>query len=1183
MLIVARIALMAQSPITFVRKNTDPSQQYFLYAVADCAETQPTFLYYLTWNTNKQFPGQAFPFANALQYNGIFIFATPADFATTTNPQSLFAALGALSSGISIAWLTNPQLGQNFSFQVLQMPIPTRTDTQASGILSSFALKFANLSIGLGRITDKAPTLTIDSISQSVRIFLATNTTAAFSNSNTTSVLSLSPAGGGTPDFTIPFAIAPDAVAASDLPDPTTASGGTLYFSTPRWTLSTLYTLVNGTLDAYWGGAIRYYFPNLGSYTRLTFPVFDIVMPGNLAAVNFTAQLDFLHPTYAAQSYLLVNDPSQASSVFESPNLGGFSVIGDNISWKAAGNLGYYFTAVNTASQSFYLSPFGRYGLQLPGNQSQTKWMPGLTPSEFMIVQTNAYVELVPNQPAYAPGFNTDGTPTSEEDEPILTNKFLTSWLYLHARDPQGQWSYYSQPQALPVFGNETQAPNAAFSITNGLDVKIGDFPTAPGGEPPVFPIALYRNAFTANSLTPNPGIADLTFSAFEKQILAGTRYNTFITEAESGFGPVFSPSNDTPIAGGRIVASNGFLMDLNTGTGAAAETATAAPAGTAAKLRLARSGADYLSFNANAKGIVDAYLSTALMNNQGFLVINDWQKFPLDPSLTVSGFTFNVQPVTVGTTPIVPIMVFKFSQTQSLKDLINTTAAWTDPAYFLLGGDVSIVQQALQDALKKAQNAQNSPDDPFQYFREVIASDPDWTGMIVFNCPIDGNNMPDDFKMLFAGVDGPLTAHHFGVELNQIGISNGQPDIDKSSLFGVIYYENETTPDAGKTYEFIVGELIVEFRNSTILAFHASAGLMINQLFGRDVILQQEATSNALPNTFFIQGRYQKSGDQGTVSFTSTDRYVFAFNPDQNYVRVLDQYVITGADLVPIGTTDNSDQTQTVQSRFSLDAQLFFAADPIPGKTDVPDIFSYGVEDVAGDKGLPLTGTAFNIRVILDKEGQAIPDSRSTTIDTSGFAVQAEKAAVRPTGLLNAMPFKLAGILQASEGKSLDIKSFGQVVEVSQLQGNVTNSPWYALQFDLPLGTLGSLSEVGASIDSTMYLAWGPNDATPDNDGASLYIQLPEASAGLFGFNLEGIVKTVFGDANLMKVDTDQNETGFVYVLLFNNVAISILGIKLPPKVITDFIVFADPVKGFGSNMAWNVAATQVTAQNSM
>jgi hypothetical protein len=45
-----------------------------------------------------------------------------------------------------------------------------------------------------------------------------------------------------------------------------------------------------------------------------------------------------------------------------------------------------------------------------------------------------------------------------------------------------------------------------------------------------------------------------------------------------------------------------------------------------------------------------------------------------------------------------------------------------------------------------------------------------------------------------------------------------------------------------------------------------------------------------------------------------------------------------------------------------------------------------------------------------------------------------------------------------------------------------------------------------------------------------------------------------VFGDANLMQVKTVANEP---YIILFNNVQLSVFGFKLPPHVLSDLILF--------------------------
>ena len=99
---------------------------------------------------------------------------------------------------------------------------------------------------------------------------------------------------------------------------------------------------------------------------------------------------------------------------------------------------------------------------------------------------------------------------------------------------------------------------------------------------------------------------------------------------------------------------------------------------------------------------------------------------------------------------------------------------------------------------------------------------------------------------------------------------------------------------------------------------------------------------------------------------------------------------------------------------------------------------------------------------------------------------------------------------------------------------------------------------------------------ASPENDGAAIYVQLPQLSGGFKGFDLQGFLKTTFGDANLMAVE--QEDQGTVYVMLFNHVALSIFGLSFPPGIIADFILFSNPSGGAGNetNIAWNLAVTQ-------
>jgi hypothetical protein len=68
----------------------------------------------------------------------------------------------------------------------------------------------------------------------------------------------------------------------------------------------------------------------------------------------------------------------------------------------------------------------------------------------------------------------------------------------------------------------------------------------------------------------------------------------------------------------------------------------------------------------------------------------------------------------------------------------------------------------------------------------------------------------------------------------------------------------------------------------------------------------------------------------------------------------------------------------------------------------------------------------------------------------------------------------------------------------------------------------------------------------------------------------LQGLLKLTFGDANLVRVMYHKGDPPRpVFALLLNNVAVSVLGIKVPPNVVSDLILFSDPENAAHSNLA--------------
>lgn len=991
------------------------------------------------------------------------------------------------------------------------------------------------------------------------------------------------------------------------------------------WDLYSLFEELDNADNAR-GAELRYFSPRGPDYLQLTYPVAPVA---SLASVTnptlmLDAALDPLHPTDGARSRLLfrAGTPASALSAGYARTTAGAPITlipvideepaAELADGRQAGPAGLCFGAappLRGPAHHLYLSPVGSYRILSPSD-GPLKMMCGTSGLEFLQVGEGDIVDFISGQPAMAPGFGTGPSSSGEgrQPEPLLTGPYTTSWITLHPEGPEGR-GYYAQPNTSVSFalGAVPAQAGGTMSLPAAVSAQVwAPGPSAYGdaARSPAFPMALYGAALTRD----RPPTAD-TLSDFESQVLTVVRGAVLReapsatvgpTAADSPPPPVFTDARGKALPGDRTVTPQGLLVELNSGPDRP---------GTWRRLVLARHDGQDLAVNAPSPGgTVDPWLASTLLREQGFLVLNRWDLLPhvgdhpvLERTIQVGGFRFEIAPDPDDPAVADTILVAKRSTTRPLTDLVESTGAWDDRAHFV--GDeaaVSHAQQALRDAIATAE-APAPPGDPFAHFRDVVAKDPGWTGIVVINAPINGSNMPADLQMLLAGIEGRLKAHHVGSEWNRIvRDQDGRPDIAQSSMLGVVHYRGE--PGVGHdtdAYSYQVEQLDVSIVNSRVRSFEAQVGVTINELFGRTVALDHP--DPARPNTISIKGRYQREGEVGTITFSATEDSVFRFNPDGALVRVTDAFRLARASLAPQSSAkDETGGATTIKVRFTFAGSLSFAADPFPGlhTADRMDLFSYGSTDAPGARGLPLANLGLAITAVLDADGARIGPAVITP-DLSAVTAVDDAAGLRRGSLLSRLPFTVDGFVHDPNG--LDTSSLkGRPVNILPLTsvqasipaipgrpgppaegepepfpapaarsiGYTSSQPLYGIRLRLPMGSVGALADVHASLDAAMTLAWGPSTATPDDDGVSLTIQLPELGAGMFGMNLEGLLKTTFGDANLARVDD-------TYVVLFNNVAVSLIGITLPPKVISDFVVFAG---ADGGELGWSLAATQVS-----
>lgn len=956
-----------------------------------------------------------------------------------------------------------------------------------------------------------------------------------------------------------------------------------------------------GLLQQSFGCNLKYFYAaEAGAPRTLTYAFTPPAQPGPISGfIGLNFYLDPIHATDSSRTRIeldlgtdysyQVNAAALRAPYFGTTSGGAITLAPARPASPSSLSPGFAFCLQPPApsspfGQSLYLAPVGTFSVvDIEGSPSDSGlWMPGLFAQEFLELSPSGHVELVSNQPAYAPSFvSAEGGAGAA----ALDATYTTSWVRYPVAAGSTPPGYFGQPSASVIYGARQTDP-----FPRALSAQLADL-----ASPMLFPVAPYGGIFVNPKL--NQDVPAETFAAYEATVLSSARHAQaprlaggprFYAPAarQERFARAFSAQSN-PLSYGTT--PQGFLAGLDEDGGWLSLTLAHSPEDPTQTIGFEGTG--------TPNGNVNPLLATALLADQLFLVISDPKNIGgFKSKLSLGGFNFTLD---VGGSPgdsgpLGTVLIFKYNTSKSLAELAARTDLWSSRDAFV--SDVAGTRAILLDALEQAgiHSTADSPpvaDSPFVFFH-TIATDPEWTGVLALNCAIDGNGMPLDLQILLGGINGQLRAHHLGIQSTPGVPSPTSPGAQSSSLFGVIHYPSSQTPQvppsANDQLSYEIEVLNVVFANSKITQFHVIAGLTANQLFGRAVELTGVSPHYSPANTLSIPGQYQTQGAVGVVTFETEQPFVYSFPVPEGATRVLRQVVFDSASLVPVSKTPLSTGT-AVFARFQLGGAFFFNSEPFP-KTGI-DLFSFG----SGSNGLPFSSLTVDVKFTLDENGVAT--DKSLAFDPSLITVTPLAEAIRKGSLLYSLPLQITAL---NSGTTLQSLASGSTpLHVLELEGHpgeivtpvtpgvaspetapgawpyVTSSPAYALEFDLPLGSLGSLSDVHAGIMARLLLGWGPSPLVPDADAAAVLVQLPQLSAGYGGFNLQGILKTTFGDANLLKVDL---ETGPVYAMFFSNIKLSLLGFSFPPGYLINFVLFAgtpaQPGPTNSSNVAWFVAA---------
>jgi hypothetical protein len=582
------------------------------------------------------------------------------------------------------------------------------------------------------------------------------------------------------------------------------------------------------------------------------------------------------------------------------------------------------------------------------------------------------------------------------------------------------------------------------------------------------------------------------------------------------------------------------------------------------------------------------------LLKEEPFPDVSEWpqkkQQEVIEKASSLSDLSFGNE-ITLGDFPFKldvgpekAILLFKFALGISLEKIITNAIdgnlALTHD--FLSGENMPQTLERIQKSIDSAKaskaadsasvetagkTAHHKP--AFGHFLKLI-KDPDWTGFLVLNCPLNYDKLPADILTLIGGIRSKtrLQAHHIGATINRPKPGDNKMDpIQSSSLFAVIYHENQWIRKAesrGMTYEqasedwkryeleprvtklkpiiktdFETLRFEVLFENSKQQLFTTRIALTTPELFGGEVMLKKAPSPDSKPaDTMVIDGRRIHHPD-GTGSFV----FEWPGDLDQEDQRIYDRvftYVKAGRKMSALQNvtfsdlrlrpvkTKSADKSITAISIFELDSDLDFFDKKSSG-VDSPlgDLFSY--------KALRLEAYGLNTTVVIPEIGEI---TRKMHEDLSGsrIDVPVSTKGARVGSLIDRLPLHPSNVHKVKNWKVFaeggwwmkGVVKPGIVEPLPQGEG-------YAVEFDFPMGSTGGQSKSPSQVTARVCLAWSARGPNHDDDHG-IWFGLRSNN-----MNLQGIMKTSLDDVRIVR---DSNQA---YFILLENYQVHVFGHALP------------------------------------
>lgn len=808
----------------------------------------------------------------------------------------------------------------------------------------------------------------------------------------------------------------------------------------------------------------------------------------------------------------------------------------------------------DTNNPDYYLAPNGNFTLSVTGNGKHTL-LGGLAGTEFFEFTNGDTLSFQANNNAYTTSYpvvqdSSFGLMMNAQlEDSLLKNDYTTSWLSVIPQSATVPVDYYAAPQKASLFVPGSTSPQESISILdsyNSLSAKLTNVNTYYPMVPYAGITQKWPHGFDADDIEP-----------FELQIIGAERRE--LLNAIQAVPPIEGNAGDT----GTLTTTPQGLLALVNGLawqelilGVNNDNSHFSFTNLSGKLRNAFQNTELFLVASNSKNLEGG---SSIFNNA--IRIEDWQ------------FNVNIKQNTGDQHD--NILICKFCK-GTVKELVHNVNAWTDAADFNenITGTQTWMVQYFDQAEKLAESNNN-----FTHFVNLI-NDPNWNGILALKVDIDLGNFPDDLKGLLGAMDmSRFYAHHVGIQVNYVQPSGGSIQIEKSNLFGLVNYiasnyfdseniepiNNAPAPVPGNSmeevnYAYKVQSLQIVFANSAVTNFASKLSLTARKWFDEKTTLNKLVNGQLIytPANYTVNfnGHYENHDGHPTYTFLTqkNETYQYFLQSDVlNYVEIIKAQFSTSSKNTDAPGSPH--ETEKVSGAFTFSGYMNFK------ELEGFDFLSFG--SAAGSNETPELGlyyTSMALELSFDLDASEYTTSNlQFNFNPQRIVFDPTFSTIRQKSLCNCFPLSPKSVMKGTGNADSIPAKLGYIhvkaPRESVSKGLSAGKSWYGVNLEFHWGGPGALAEQ-AGFSSNLLLCWNPGGGSSSTE---VLIKLPGMGSGEKLLSLQNILRLSIANFEFRTVTEGSPPEIINYNLLFNQIALDVMGLKLPPIGSTNLMLLGN------------------------